>query len=144
MPTLNDRAVLCVRLAVAPAESNPATRTVAIVNRISLLDMNRLSLSFLRGQQSAQPFFQWSFWFPAEHLPGTRDVRLAHLRVVDGECFEHDVTLRRGNADNGLRELEQGRLGWISEVDRQVLMAHRERVKALDEVVHVTEAPCLG
>src|SRR5256885_13756289 len=104
MPTLNDRAVLCVRLAVAPAESNPATRIVAIVNRISLLDMNRLSLSFLRGQQSTQPCFQWSFRLPAEHLTGARDVRLAHLRVVDGECFEHDFTLRRGKTDDGLRE----------------------------------------
>src|SRR3954452_7885100 len=130
MPTLKERAAVCERPAVAPAEIRPATRIVAIVKRINLLDMNSLSLPFFRGQQSPQPFFQWRFRLPAEHLARARDVRLAHLRVVDGECFEHDFALRRGDADDGLGELEQGRLGWISEVDRKVLVARREPVKA--------------
>ena len=47
MPTLNDRAALCLRLAVAPAEIKPATRIVASVKTISFLDMNSLSLPFL-------------------------------------------------------------------------------------------------
>jgi hypothetical protein len=34
-----------------------ATILVAIVKRISLLDMNSLGLPFFRGQQSAQPLF---------------------------------------------------------------------------------------
>src|SRR5439155_21989422 len=143
MPTLNDRAVVCVRPALAPAEIRIATRIVASVKRISFLDMNSLSLPFLRGQQSAQPLFEWNFRFPAEHLAGARDVGLTHLRVVDRECFEHDLTLGRGDADDGLCELEQGELGWIPEVDGEVLSAHRKRVKPLDEVVHVTEAPRL-
>src|ERR671934_2099074 len=126
MPTLNDRPVLCLRLAVAPAEIKPATRIVASVKTISLLDMDSLSLPFLRGQHSAQPLFKWNFRFPAEYLAGARDVGLTHLRVVDRECFEHDFTLRRGDSDHGLGELEQGQLGRIAEVDRQVLTAHCE------------------
>ena len=47
MPTLNERRVLCLPLAVAPAVISPATRTVAIVNTINFLDMNSLSLPFL-------------------------------------------------------------------------------------------------
>ena len=47
MPTLNERRVLCLPLAVAPAVTSPATRTVAIVNTINFLDMNSLSLPFL-------------------------------------------------------------------------------------------------
>src|SRR2546423_14551831 len=143
MPTLNDRAALCLPPAVAPAEISTATRVVASVKTISFLDMNSLSLPFLRGQHSAQPFFQWNFRLPAEHLAGARDVGLTHLRVVDGECFEHDLALGRGNADDGLCELEQAELGRIPEIDREVLSAHRKRIEPLDEVVHVTEAPRL-
>jgi hypothetical protein len=44
MPTLNERRALCLALAVAPAVTSPATRTVARVNAISFLDMNSLSL----------------------------------------------------------------------------------------------------
>src|SRR3954452_20272951 len=98
MPTLNDRAALCLRPAVAPAEIRTATRIVASVKTISFLDMNSLSLPFLRGQHSAQPFFQLDFRLPAEYLAGPRDVRLPHLRIVDRECFEHDVALGRGDA----------------------------------------------
>src|SRR5882724_3305924 len=143
MPTLNGRAALCLRPAVAPAEIRAATRIVASVKRISFLDMNSLSLPFLRGQQSAQPFFEWNFRLPAEYLAGACDVGLTHLRVVDRECFEHDFTLGRGGTDNGLCELEQSELGWIPEVDGEMLSAHRQRVEPLDEVVHVTEAPRL-
>src|SRR5438477_10308424 len=80
MPTLNDRAALWLRPAPAPAEIKPATRIVASVKTISLLDMDSFSLPFLRGQQSAQALFQWNFQLPAEDLPGARDVGLAHLR----------------------------------------------------------------
>src|SRR5947207_10804422 len=93
MPTLKDRAAVWLRPAPAPAEIKPATRIVARVKRISLLDMDSFSLPFLRGQQSAQALFQWNFRFPAEDLPGARDVGLAHLRVVDREGFEHDLAL---------------------------------------------------
>src|ERR671929_2096897 len=106
MPTLKERRVLCFPLAVAPAVTSPATRTVARVNTISFLDMNSLSLPFLRGQHSAQPLFECHFRLPAEHLLGARDVGLAHLGIVDREGFVHDLALRRGDADDGLGELE--------------------------------------
>src|SRR5436305_15006980 len=116
MPTLKDRAAVWLRPAPAPAEIKPATRIVARVKRISLLDMDSFSLPFLRGQQSAQALFQWYFRLPAEHLPGARDVGLAHLRVVDGECLEHDLALGRGDADDGVCELEQCQLGCVPKV----------------------------
>src|SRR5947208_3438883 len=138
MPTLNDRAAVCVRPALAPAEIKPATRIVAIVKTISLLDMDSLSLPFLRGQQSAQPLFEWNCRLPAEHLPGARDVGLTNLRVVDWQCFVHDFALRRSHTDDSLCEVQQAQLRRVPEVDRQVLSAHLERVETLNQVVHVT------
>src|SRR6059058_6045770 len=114
MPTLKDRAAVWLRPAPAPAEIKPATRIVASVKRISLLDMDSFSLPFLRGQQSAQALFQWNFRLQAEDLPGARDVGLPHLWVVDREGFEHDLALGRGNADDGLcRPLDLDVLGHV-------------------------------
>src|SRR5437764_12397547 len=93
MPTLKDRAAVWLRPAPAPAEIKPATRIVARVKRISLLDMDSFSLPFLRGQQSAQALFQWNFRLPAQALPRARDVALAPLRAGHRAGFEHDRAL---------------------------------------------------
>src|SRR3954465_12591671 len=143
MPTLNERAAVFFWLAVvAPAEIRPTIKMV-VVNRINFLDLNSFSLPFLCGQHSPEPLLEVDFRLPAELLAGARDVGLTHLRIVDWKCFEHDLALGRGNADDGLCELEQAELGRIPEIDREVLSAHRKRIEPLDEVVHVTEAPRL-
>ena len=91
-------------------------------------------------QHSPQPVLEGDLRLPPQQLPGPCDVRLAHLRVVDRQRLEHDLARRAGGLDHLLRELEQRVLGWIADVDRQVLAAFGKQHQTPDEIVHVTEA----
>ena len=53
-------------------------------------------------QHPAQPFLELDLGRPTEELPGARDVRLAHLWVVDGERLIDDLALRARDAQDGL------------------------------------------
>src|SRR5205823_2253595 len=67
-------------------------------------------------QHPPEPLFELDLGLPSQQLPGSRDVGLTDLRIVDGKCFVHDFAIRRGNPDNCLRELEDRELAWISHV----------------------------
>src|SRR5947209_16892123 len=117
-----------------------ATRSVAVVIAIRLCTYRFPALG---GQHPAEPFLEPDFGLPPQHLARTRDVRLADLRIVDGERLEHDLALRRRDPDDGLRKFEQRKLGRVAEVHGQVLVARREQVEPTDHVLHVAEAPRL-
>src|SRR5437763_6243852 len=94
-------------------------------------------------QHAPEPLFQIDLGLPAEELLGSRDVRLANLRIVDWQCFVDDLALRRRDSDDCLRKFENRKLVRVAEVDRQVLLALGEEVQTPDQVVDVAEAPCL-
>src|ERR1051325_1412746 len=95
------------------------------------------------GQHAPQSLLEFDLGLPAQHLPGSGDVGLANLRIVDGQRLVDDLTLRRRDLNNCLCELENRKLVRVAEVDRQVLVALGQQVEAADEVVHVAEAPRL-
>src|SRR5437762_2026667 len=74
-------------------------------------------------EHAPEPVFQLDLRLPPEQLPRTGDVRLSHLRVVDGERLEHDLALRAGQPPNRLGKLEQRHLARVADVDGQVLVA---------------------
>src|SRR5204863_5145333 len=94
----------------------------------------------LRRERSALTVLERDRGLPAEHGACTRDVRLAHLRVVDGERLEDDLALRSGRLDHPLGELEERVLRRVADVHRQVLSALDEEVEAADQVVDIAEA----
>src|SRR5205823_1023195 len=77
---------------------------------------------------------------PPEQLAGPRDVRLADLRVVLRQRLEDDPALAAGELAHLLRELQNGDLGRVAEVDRVVEVGPQQPVDALDEVGDVAEA----
>src|SRR4051794_5526775 len=74
-------------------------------------------------QHAPEPFFELDFRLPAQHLPGSGDVWLANLRIVDRQRLVDDFALRRRDSDNCLRKLENRKLMRVAEVDGQVLVA---------------------
>src|SRR5919108_222739 len=90
-------------------------------------------------EQAAEALVEADLGLPTEHLERARDGGLAHLRIIVREGLEHDLARRPGDADDGLRELEEGHLVRVPEVHGQVLLARGEQVKASDEVVGVAE-----
>jgi hypothetical protein len=70
-----------------------ADRTIAIRAMLSLL-LDPKWLPSEARQHSPKPLFQLDLGLPAQQLPGSRDVGLADLRIVDWQCFEHDFALR--------------------------------------------------
>ena len=82
---------------------------------------------------------------PPEQLPGPRDVRLAHLRVVLGKRLEDHLRARLGELDHELGHLEQAHLVRVPDVHRVVHVGGLvEGHQAADQVLHVTEAAGLG
>src|ERR1051325_7495740 len=90
------------------------------------------------GQHAPQSLFELDLRLPAQHLPGSGDVGLANLRIVDGQRLVDDLALRRRDPDNSLRELENRELVRVAEVDRQVLVALGEQGGPTDQGGHVT------
>src|SRR5919204_6988015 len=91
-------------------------------------------------QHPPEPFLELDLRLPPEQLLGAGDVGLADLRIVDGQCFEHDFAVGRGHSDDCLRELENGELARVAEVHGQVLAALGEQVQPTDHVDDVAEA----
>src|SRR6476659_7936062 len=96
-----------------------------------------------RVDEPPEPLLEGHLRLPAEHLLRARDVRLAHLGIVDRERLENDLARRARRAQHELRELDQRELAGVAEVDREVLLARRQQVQAADEVVDVAKAPRL-
>src|SRR5215210_1521549 len=123
------------------AEAAKTQRPIA--NRAMLAFLNRKWLPPEARQHAPQPLLELDFRLPAQHLPGSGDVGLANLWIVDGKCLVDDLALRRRKLDNCLRELQNRELLGIAEVHGQVLAALGEQMQAADQVVHVAEAPRL-
>src|SRR3989442_2100833 len=88
----------------------------------------RLRTDALDGRQHAtETIFELDLRPPPKELLCSRDVRLADLRIVDGQRLEDDLALRAGDADHRLGELEDCELTWVAEIDRKMLVARREQ-----------------
>src|SRR5207248_2116234 len=94
-------------------------------------------------EHPSEPLLQLDLRLPAEHLPRTRDVGLAHLRIVDRERLVDDLARRAGDAKHRRGELVQRELARVADVHRQVLVALRQEDEPADQVVDVAEAPRL-
>src|SRR4051795_6095377 len=101
----------------------PASTQRTIVIRAMQIFLDPKWLLSEARQHPPQPLLELNLRLPAQHLPGSGDVRLANLRIVDGQRLVDDLALRRGDVDNCLRELQNRELVRIAEVDRQVLVA---------------------
>src|SRR5512141_885678 len=86
-------------------------------------------------QHAPQPLLELDFRLPAQHLPGSGDVGLANLWVVDRKRLVDDLALRRRDFDDCLRKLQNRKLFGVAEVDGQVLAALGKQVEAADQVV---------
>src|SRR4051794_28540207 len=73
------------------ADAASTERTIAMRAMLFLLDPKWLPSE--AGQHAPQPLFKLDLRFPAQQLPGSGDVGLANLGIVDGQCFEHDLAL---------------------------------------------------
>src|SRR4029078_263664 len=78
-------------------------------------------VSLERRQSAAQPLVQLDLRLPAEDLACTRDVRLAHLGVVDRQRLAQELAGRPSRRQNGLGELEDRVLARVADVHGQVL-----------------------
>src|SRR6187200_3193053 len=126
----------------APEASNIETATARATATAAALRTRRVSLE--RPQSAAQPLVQLDLRLPAEDLARARDVRLAHLRVVDRQRLVEDLARRAGRREDRLRELEDRVLARVADVHRQVLAGLGEQGEAANQVVDVTEAARLG
>src|SRR4051794_15704858 len=128
-------------LAVAAATSAAATASMTPHLAISGLDR------FLaeRAQPAPETLFEVDLRRPTQNLTGTRDVRAADLRIVDGKRLEDDVARRPADANHRLGQLEHRHLVvGVADVHGQVLVARHQGVEAPDQVVDVTERAGLG
>src|SRR6476661_8314692 len=111
--------------AVAAGTAKPAAATRIAAQTPNRSDTDRLPP--VGRQHPAQSLLQLDLRLPAEHLPGAGDVGLAHLGVVDRQRLEDDLALRARHLDDVLRELEDGELARVPDVDGQVLAALGEQ-----------------
>src|ERR1051325_1814232 len=72
-----------------------------------ILSLSRADFRAEPVEGAAEAFFGFDARLPSEQGARARDVRLAHLRIVDGERLEDDVARGAGQPDDALRELEQ-------------------------------------
>src|SRR5437016_8705535 len=121
--------------AFAAGTARPAATTSAAAKAPIRLCNERLP--FEGAEHPAQALLELDRRLPAEQLAGARDVRLPHLRVVDGEGLVDDLALRAGDAEDGLRELVEGELARVPEVHRQVLPGFGEQEKPANQGVDV-------
>src|ERR671937_592587 len=94
-------------------------------------------------EHPSEPLLQLDLRLPAEHLPRTGDVGLAHLRIVDRERLVDDLAPRAGHPKHRLGELVERELTRVADVHRQVLLALGEQHEPADQVIDVAEAPRL-
>src|SRR4030095_2334777 len=108
--------------------------------RIGATRLNTHWLPSEGGLHPAQSLLELDLGLPAQNLPCPRDVRLARLRIVHGQRLIDDLASRSRDADDGFRELQDRKLVRVPEIGWQVLLAHRQEIHPVDQVVHVAEA----
>src|ERR671936_2273044 len=128
--------------AVAAETARPVTTSANVAKKEMRLDTQRLPLG--RLQHAPQSVLEGDLRLPPQQLPGSRDVRLSHLRVIDRKGLENDLARGTGDPDHLLRELEQRVFGRVSDVHGEVLAARRKQDEPANQVVDVAEAPRLG
>src|SRR5688572_21809594 len=74
-----------------------------------------------RRVELSQPIVETHLGLPPEYLLRPRDVRLAHLRIVDRQRLEDDLAAAAPHLEHLLRQLEQGELLRVADVHGQVL-----------------------
>src|SRR5512133_4094466 len=87
------------------------------------------------GQHPAQALLELDLGLPAQNLRCARDVRLACLRIVNGQRLVDDLAFRSRHADDCFRELQDRKLVRVPELGWQVLLAHRQEVHPVGQVV---------
>ena len=80
-------------LAFAPAATTHMASNRAMLIWAMLLRLNAKWFPPEARQHAPQPLLELDFRLPAQQLPGSRDVGLANLWIVDWKCFEHDFAL---------------------------------------------------
>src|SRR2546421_1078406 len=93
------------RDAVAACSATSIARSAtptASDERAIFLDTKRFRLSSERVEQAAEAFVEPDLGLPSQHLARPRDIRLAHLRIVDRQRLEDDLALGPGCLDHGL------------------------------------------
>src|SRR6187431_2903279 len=114
-------------LAVAAGTPSPRTnrQSPAAAARPAAETRQGLHTDRRPSQHAPEPVLERDLRFPAEQLPCTGDVGLANLGVVDRQRLEHDLAARAGDHEHGLRQLEDGELPRVADVDGEVLAALR-------------------
>src|ERR671936_1074565 len=107
------------RCLLAKAEGAATSTTTTAARRA--LDTDGLPAE--GREHPSEPLLQLDLRLPAEHLPRTGDVGLAHLRIVDRERLVHHFAGRARHPQHCLRELVERELARVADVHRQVLAA---------------------
>src|SRR3954451_14341769 len=97
----------------APAgcdRTGPASTQRTIVIRAMQIFLDPKWLLSEARQHATQPLLELDLRLPAQHLPGSGDVGLATVRIVDGQRLVDDLALRRRHVDHCLRELANRKL----------------------------------
>src|SRR5438876_2986011 len=126
--------------APAPAAGTPSPTASSRTATTTPMRLRNERLPPERPDHAPESLLELDLRFPAGHLARARDVRLAHLRIVDRKSLVDDLALRAGDAKDRLREVVHRELVRIAEVHRQVLVGLRERDETADQIVHVAKA----
>src|SRR5579872_4020362 len=73
-------------------------------------------------QRHLQSGFEVDLWFPAEQSFSFGDVRSALFGIVLRQSFVADIALGSGDDKHPLCTLQNGELGWVSDVYRQMFV----------------------
>src|SRR5438552_13981895 len=90
--------------------------------------------------RSQQAFVPVHLRLPAKQLASPADVRPAHLRIILRKRLVFDLALAAGQLQNLLRELSNGDLVWIAEIDRLVEIGVQQPKDAFDEIGDIAKA----
>src|SRR5438552_3805294 len=95
-------------------------------------------------ERAAQAVRERDPGLPAQERARARDVGLPHARVVEGQRARDDAALRAGQRDDRLRQLADGELVGIADVDGVDLVRRDEAEEAVHEIGDVAEASRLA
>src|ERR1041384_858198 len=108
----------------------------------------RFCLWVLRGQTLAEignrfrkTFLEIDLRFPAENIPGLRDLGLPHLRIILGKRLVNNRALRIRKRNNPVSEFQDRHFMRVADVYRQMMLDLEQLLYAGDEVVDVLKAP---
>src|SRR6266566_1497900 len=77
--------------------------------------------------------------FPTKRAFRPRDVRLTHLRIVDGQWALDDLAFAPRQAQHQLGQLADGEFVWVPEVRRLAVAMLEEAHDPVDQIIHVAE-----